>query len=69
MRINMCGIAGFNWADRGLMSKMLSKIQHRGPDDSGMHVDSGFSLGHQRLSIMDLSPNGHQPMYNETRRA
>lgn len=64
----MCGIAGFNWADRGLMSKMLAKIKHRGPDDSGMHVDSGVSMGHQRLSIMDLSPNGHQPMYNETRR-
>lgn len=64
----MCGIAGFNWADRILINKMADSISHRGPDDSGVHVDSFVSLGHRRLSIIDLSKNGHQPMYNENRR-
>lgn len=63
----MCGIAGFTWADSSLIKKMTQIIKHRGPDDVGFHVASGISLGHRRLSIIDLSPKGHQPMFNETR--
>jgi asparagine synthase (glutamine-hydrolysing) len=43
---------------------MLDAIRHRGPDDTGTHIDgdSGVALGHNRLSIIDLTPGGHQPM-------
>lgn len=68
----MCGIAGM-WnpetgssvdAEQDILTAMLSTIEHRGPDDQGIFVDtmSGVSLGHRRLSIVDLSPLGHQPM-------
>ncbi len=63
----MCGIAGFSWADKKLIAKMTSALAHRGPDDSGLYVDRYISLGHRRLSIIDTSINGHQPMYNETK--
>ena len=63
----MCGITGFNWADRDLIKKMTFLIEHRGPDDSGFFIDKNISLGHRRLSILDLSAKGHQPMYNENR--
>ena len=45
---------------------MLEAIAHRGPDDAGTYVDhkSGVALGHNRLSIIDLTPGGHQPMVN-----
>jgi asparagine synthase (glutamine-hydrolysing) len=67
----MCGLAG--WvrsgglsADdaSGVMRRMADAITHRGPDDYGMWVDetAGIGLGHRRLSILDLSPAGHQPM-------
>ncbi len=67
----MCGIAGFfavakAWpADAaGLLAAMRDAIAHRGPDDSGAWLDAqaGIALGHRRLSIVDLSPAGHQPM-------
>jgi asparagine synthase (glutamine-hydrolysing) len=58
----MCGIAGFNWADELLLRKMTSCLVHRGPDDSGYFYAGGVSLGHRRLSILDLSQKGHQPM-------
>lgn len=66
----MCGITGFirlgNCRDESLsrLSAMLRPIHHRGPDDSGVWVDeqSRVALGHRRLSILDLSPAGHQPM-------
>src|SRR3989344_2480855 len=61
----MCGIAGFNWDDRSLVKKMSGVISHRGPDDSGFYADKGISLGHTRLSIIDLSRKGRQPMFNE----
>ena len=51
----MCGIAGFNWADKNLVKRMASAIAHRGPDDSGIFTDKNISLGHRRLSIIDLS--------------
>jgi asparagine synthase (glutamine-hydrolysing) len=44
---------------------MNDALRYRGPDDEGVFVDPQVSLGHRRLSIIDLSPNGHQPMTNE----
>jgi asparagine synthase (glutamine-hydrolysing) len=68
----MCGIAGFvNGASEELAreladvsSAMDACLQHRGPDDHGVWVDQdcGVALVHRRLSILDLSPAGHQPM-------
>lgn len=66
----MCGIAGFlmpsGLCDKaGLTLKaMTDAIAHRGPDDDGLWLDqaAGVALGHRRLSILDLSPAGHQPM-------
>ncbi len=66
----MCGIAGiinFNNepAEQTLLKRMTDIIAHRGPDDEGFHLDGAVGLGHRRLSIIDLSRNGHQPMSNE----
>ena len=61
----MCGICGFNFDDRGLLKSMMSVIKHRGPDDFGVYIDTKFSLGHRRLSIIDLK-TGKQPIHNET---
>lgn len=44
---------------------MCDLIRHRGPDDSGLWTDGSIGLGHRRLSIIDLSPRGHNPMPNE----
>lgn len=63
----MCGINGFNWKDRELIEKMNSRIIHRGPDHQGIQLFEGLSLGHDRLSILDLSEKGHQPMHNDQR--
>ncbi|MEO8286218.1 MAG: asparagine synthase (glutamine-hydrolyzing) [Chloroflexota bacterium] len=54
----------------GLVLRMASTLAHRGPDDSGAWVDSeaGLALGFRRLSIIDLSPEGHQPMRSESGR-
>lgn len=63
----MCGITGiWKQEDDGLTQEMLSKIAHRGPDGSGVHVDSNLALmlGHCRLAIMDPA-GGAQPIYNE----
>jgi len=61
----MCGINGFNFNNRELIGKMNKKIRHRGPDDEGFYLDNDISLGHRRLSIIDLSEKGKQPMFNE----
>jgi asparagine synthase (glutamine-hydrolysing) len=61
----MCGINGFNFKDEDLIQKMNQKVAHRGPDDAGFFVSDNVSLGHQRLSIIDLSEKGHQPMISE----
>lgn len=61
----MCGINGCNWVDRGLMVEMNASIKHRGPDGDGIFTGNRLSLGHTRLSIIDLSDHGHQPMTNE----
>ncbi|MBW2978002.1 asparagine synthase (glutamine-hydrolyzing) [Candidatus Woesearchaeota archaeon] len=56
---------GFNWEDRRLAKKLGDLIKHRGPDGEGFYTDSGVTLGHRRLSIIDLSEKGKQPMSNE----
>lgn len=68
----MCGIAGFlsKNSDRAgeevqhLLRKMGTAILHRGPDDAGewWDVDAGIGFSHRRLSVLDLTPSGHQPM-------
>src|SRR3989344_1812734 len=58
----MCAINGFNWEDRKLGEKMNAVTSHRGPDGTGVFVDEGVTLGHNRLAIIDLSPAGAQPM-------
>ena len=61
----MCGICGFNWESKDLIRSMVSVLIHRGPDDQGSFIDKNVSLGHYRLSIIDLT-TGHQPIHNET---
>jgi asparagine synthase (glutamine-hydrolysing) len=61
----MCGIAGITWRDPDLAARMAEVIAHRGPDDSGLYADEAVSLSHRRLSIIDLSAHGHQPLSNE----
>ena len=61
----MCGIIGFNWNDKKLLKIALKKMSHRGPDNSGTYLDKKISLGHNRLSIIDLSRSGDQPLSNE----
>jgi asparagine synthase (glutamine-hydrolysing) len=58
----MCGIAGFNWTSQESVEKMVDTLRHRGPDDRGVYLDTNISLGHTRLSILDISEKGHQPM-------
>ena len=63
----MCGIAGIVKKDGGKVSESEIKtltdiISHRGPDDEGNYIHNNFALGHRRLSILDLSSAGHQPM-------
>lgn len=63
----MCGIIGFlskdNPIERDLFEKMTDILSHRGPDDRGTFYDNNLALGHRRLSILDLSEKGHQPMH------
>jgi asparagine synthase (glutamine-hydrolysing) len=73
----MCGIAGFvtpaglspEWA-ANVLGGMTREIAHRGPDDTGAWIEgaTGVALGHRRLSILDLSPAGHQPMLSASGR-
>lgn len=59
----MCGIAGYvGQGSREVLERMTNALSHRGPDDAGFFVDRQWGLGHRRLSILDLSPSGHQPM-------
>jgi len=66
----MCGISGIfgpnagEESGRSLVAAMVSKLVHRGPDDFGFAHGRGFSLGHRRLSIIDIE-HGHQPMFSE----
>lgn len=61
----MCGICGFNWANKNLIKKMINTLKHRGPDDTGYYIDDKISIGHTRLSIIDLTEKGRQPIHNE----
>src|SRR5260370_30672840 len=66
----MCGIGGFlvtnSTSPRGgaesRLGRMIGTLRHRGPDDEGVWTDGRAGLAHARLSIIDLSPAGHQPM-------
>lgn len=60
----MCGIIGFTWDDEQLVRKAVKKIKHRGPDRLATFTDKGISLGHARLSVIDLSEGSNQPMTN-----
>ena len=65
----MCGIAGFLGSvdkPEELLTNMANAIQHRGPDDKGIWLDQAKEIGlaHTRLSILDLSSAGHQPMHS-----
>ncbi len=73
----MCGIAGYFRPGgisaepaREILERMTAVLQHRGPDDDGawFDADAGIALGHRRLSIIDVSPLGHQPMHSGDRR-
>ncbi len=57
----LCGIVGPG-ADRDLITRMNEALVHRGPDAAGLFCDEGIALGHRRLSILDLSEAGNQPM-------
>lgn len=63
----MCGIAGVVMLDGGpapadVVWRMTKALAHRGPDDDGVHLSGSVALGFRRLSILDLTPSGHQPM-------
>jgi asparagine synthase (glutamine-hydrolysing) len=70
MGLYMCGITGFldfnRHSTESILQNMTDVLHHRGPDDSGYYLDRNDSVftgfGHRRLSILDLSPHGHQPM-------
>lgn len=74
----MCGLAGFIDPGRGrggdelraVAGRMAGELTHRGPDDGGAWADAaaGFGVGHRRLSILELSPAGHQPMISASGR-
>lgn len=64
----MCGITGLiGIGNSDILAKMTALLEHRGPDDHGLQwfPRHGAGLGHRRLSIIDLSPAGHQPMAND----
>jgi len=66
----MCGIVGiYNLketpVDRFLLQKMADTLHHRGPDDGAIYINKNVGLGHKRLSVIDVSPAGRQPMTNE----
>jgi asparagine synthase (glutamine-hydrolysing) len=67
----MCGISGLaNWGDREILARMTAVQSHRGPNDSGLwdyRLPNGsyIGIGNRRLSILDLSTDGHMPMSNE----
>ena len=71
----MCGLTGFWMKDssaslHAIVEDMSSKLVHRGPDSGDVWVDeaSGIGLGHRRLSILDLSNQGAQPMHSSCKR-
>ncbi len=63
----MCGINGFNFKNEDLILKMNQVTSHRGPDQTAVWCADEISFGHNRLSIIDLSPRGAQPMWDGAR--
>lgn len=66
----MCGISGIQRFDGrpvapDELARMRDSTRHRGPDDEGTYLSGSVGLAHNRLSILDLSPNGHQPMSDD----
>ncbi|OHA51477.1 MAG: asparagine synthase (glutamine-hydrolyzing) [Candidatus Terrybacteria bacterium RIFCSPHIGHO2_02_41_19] len=62
----MCGIAGFmGGGNRSDLENMIAAIKHRGPDNTGVFFVGDVGLAHARLSVIDLSERGHQPMFND----
>ena len=69
----MCGIVGQLNFDNSpisavVLQKMTDVISHRGPDGEGHWIEGNIGFGHRRLSIIDLSPAGHQPMISSDHR-
>lgn len=69
-RHDVCGIGGVYRqggapVEQAMLRRMVESLQHRGPDDSGIYAGDGIGLAHTRLSIIDLSPHGHQPMLSD----
>src|SRR3989344_2005784 len=65
----MCGIGGFAGKGNGaVLERMTESLARRGPDDKGTYVHAHVGLAHTRLSIIDLSHDGHQPMESSTGR-
>src|SRR5262245_12388123 len=67
----MCGIAGILQRGTGAVAeadlkRMMDRLVHRGPDDEGTYLADGVGLGHRRLSIIDVTAAGHQPMANSS---
>lgn len=66
----MCGFTGFIGQTEGreqILENMMNTIVHRGPDSAGSYMDDAAALGFRRLSIIDISAAGDQPIYNEDR--
>ncbi len=64
----MCGFTGFIGAldnREQILENMMNTIVHRGPDSAGMYIDEMAALGFRRLSIIDITESGDQPLYNE----
>jgi asparagine synthase (glutamine-hydrolysing) len=66
----ICGIAYFNKepVEKNSLQLMMDRMRHPGPDDEGIFIDENIGLGFVRLSIIDLSIAGQQPMYSRDRR-
>jgi len=66
----ICGIVNFNFKpiDEPIVKSMMQKIKHRGPNDEGVFINNSIGFGFVRLSIIDLSAAGHQPMHDSSER-
>jgi asparagine synthase (glutamine-hydrolysing) len=71
----MCGLGGYSLSTKeifleNILSEVIKKIIHRGPDHQGLYENKNFKIGlaHTRLSIQDISSNGHQPMISEDKK-
>ena len=64
----MCGFVGFTNAidnSNKVLGAMMDKIKHRGPDSEGRYIDECIAMGFRRLSIIDITESGNQPIFNE----